>query len=137
MTQQILVPLDASPQSWDAFEYALEEYPEATITALHVISPTDSLLRGDVFGGETKRSVQTAENILTQAQDIATAFQAEVSTVTEQGKPADVIVTYAEENDIDHIVIGSHGRSGVSRILLGSVAEKVVRRSPVPVTIIR
>ena len=46
-------------------------------------------------------------------------------------------MTYAEENDIDHIVVGSHGRGGVSRMLLGSVAETVARRSSVPVTIIR
>jgi nucleotide-binding universal stress UspA family protein len=46
-------------------------------------------------------------------------------------------VDYAAEHDIDHIVVGSHGRTGASRILLGSVAETVARRSPVPVTIVR
>jgi len=46
-------------------------------------------------------------------------------------------VEYAEESDVDHIVIGSHGRSGVSRILLGSVAESVVRRADMPVTVVR
>ncbi|MFW6265865.1 MAG: universal stress protein, partial [Halanaeroarchaeum sp.] len=44
---------------------------------------------------------------------------------------------YVEETDVDHVVIGSHGRSGVGRILLGSVAERVVRRSPTPVTVVR
>jgi nucleotide-binding universal stress UspA family protein len=48
-----------------------------------------------------------------------------------------VIVTYADENDVDHVVLGSHGRKGLTRVLLGSVAEAVVRRSPVPVTVVR
>jgi nucleotide-binding universal stress UspA family protein len=53
------------------------------------------------------------------------------------GRPAREIVDYADENDIDHVVMGSHGRSGVSRIVLGSVAENVVRKSSVPVTVAR
>ena len=47
------------------------------------------------------------------------------------------IVEYVETHDVDHVVIGSHGRKGLSRVLLGSVAELVVRRSPVPVTVVR
>jgi len=43
----------------------------------------------------------------------------------------------AEEGAFDHVVVGSHGRTGVSRIILGSTAENVIRRSPVPVTIAR
>ena len=66
---------------------------------------------------------------------------AEGSTVVleravEGGKPTRVIVDYAEDEFIDHVVMGSHGRQGVSR-LLGSVAKTVVRRSPVPVTVTR
>jgi nucleotide-binding universal stress UspA family protein len=53
------------------------------------------------------------------------------------GKPARAIVEYADDHDIDQIVMGSHGRSGVTRILLGSVAESVVRDSTVPVTVAR
>jgi nucleotide-binding universal stress UspA family protein len=60
-----------------------------------------------------------------------------VDTTAEVGGPANAIVECAEEESVDHIVTGSHGRSGVTRILLGSVAETVVRRSPVPVTVVR
>jgi nucleotide-binding universal stress UspA family protein len=56
---------------------------------------------------------------------------------TAVGKPEREVVAFAEEHDVDHIVIGSHGREGVSRVLLGSVAEKIVRRAPVPVTVVR
>ena len=61
----------------------------------------------------------------------------DVETAIEVGRPAATIVEEARERDVDHIVVGSHGRTGASRILLGSVAETVARRSPVPVTIVR
>ncbi len=60
-----------------------------------------------------------------------------VERVIEVGRPTKVIVEYADEHDINQIVMGSHGRSGMSRILLGSVAEIVVRRASVPVTVVR
>ncbi|WP_412781655.1 universal stress protein, partial [Aeromonas diversa] len=60
-----------------------------------------------------------------------------VRTVIEHGDPSRMIISYTETHDVDRIVLGSHGRSGLSRVLLGSVAETVARRSPVPVTIVR
>jgi nucleotide-binding universal stress UspA family protein len=60
-----------------------------------------------------------------------------LATETAVGSPTREILSYADRNDIDQIVIGSHGRSGVTRVLLGSVAEAVVRRAPVPVTVVR
>lgn len=63
--------------------------------------------------------------------------EGEIQTEIKTGEAARTIVEYIDDNSIDHIVIGSHGRKGVSRVLLGSVAEKVARRSPTPVTIVR
>ncbi len=60
-----------------------------------------------------------------------------IETEVETGKPARKIFEFVSENDVDQIVMGSHGRSGVSRLLLGSVAESVIRRSPVPVIVVR
>jgi len=74
---------------------------------------------------------------LTAVEAIATEHGRAVETRTRLGTPAQEILEYVERNPIDHVVIGSHGRSGVARILLGSVAEVVVRRSPVPVTVVR
>ena len=54
-----------------------------------------------------------------------------------KGIPADKILEYAEENNIDLIVMGTHGLTGMKRFLIGSVAEKVVRHSRVPVMVIR
>ena len=56
---------------------------------------------------------------------------------TAHGSPYPEIVKYAKDNDIDVIAIGTHGRTGLSHVLMGSVAENVVRHAPCPVLIIR
>ena len=58
-------------------------------------------------------------------------------TAVERGVPHEAILEYAAENDADAIVMATHGRTGVERFLLGSVTERVVRRSPVPVLVVR
>ncbi len=68
-------------------------------------------------------------------RDAANGIEIETDFLT--GSVSRVIIKYVDEHDIDHIVIGSHGRTGLSRILLGRVAEKVTRWSPVPVTVVR
>ncbi|SFR43925.1 MULTISPECIES: universal stress protein [Halorubrum] len=61
----------------------------------------------------------------------------ETVTAVETGTPHSAILEYASANDVDLVVMGTHGRTGVERYLLGSVAEKVVRLSDVPVTTVR
>jgi nucleotide-binding universal stress UspA family protein len=60
-----------------------------------------------------------------------------VRDAIEVGQPSDAIVEYAEANGIDHVVMGSHGRSGLSKIVLGNVAESVIRNSRATGTIAR
>jgi len=81
-----------------------------------------------------EKARETAREHVDAARELA---DRPVDTRIEVGSPARVIVDVAEEGPFDHVVIGSHGREGVSRILLGSVAEGVARRSPVPVTVAR
>ncbi|MFC7175724.1 universal stress protein [Halosegnis marinus] len=64
-------------------------------------------------------------------------FAGEIHSHVETGPPARTVVRFAEEHGADYVVMGSHGRSGASRILLGSVAEGVVRRAPCPVLVVR
>lgn len=75
---------------------------------------------------------QESESALVNVEEIAGDVDVE-RTLVEAGKPATDIVEYAENEACDLIVMGTHGRSGVDRILLGSVAERVVRSSTVPV----
>lgn len=143
MTRQVLVPIDESEQSTAALEFAVDNYPEATIVALHVIDPSNFPSSGFEAGGATdfqrfrEDYRDRGETLLESATELAAEAGVDLETAIETGRPSKTIVSYAEGNDIDHIVIGSHGRSGASRILLGSVAESVTRRSSVPVTIVR
>ena len=65
--------------------------------------------------------------------------QAGLTVVTEvvEGNPHEEILEFVAEHDIDMVVMGTHGRTGLDRALMGSVAERVVRRSPVPVLTVR
>lgn len=138
----VLLPIDGSPQAQSALEYALEEFEMGEITALNVIDPIEAgyTSQATVPGYSEEwfeQSKAAADELFADAQATADEHDIELATATEVGRPSRTIVSYAEDNGIDHIVIGSHGRSGVTRILLGSVAENVVRRSPMPVTIVR
>ncbi|MDY6819987.1 MAG: universal stress protein [Halobacteriales archaeon] len=144
MAKHFLVPVDGSPQADKALEHVFENHPDAVVTAIHIIDPIDGSYSAESamigFSEEWYQNAQQhAENLFEEAQERADEHGIELHTDTEVGRPARAIVEYAadEDNDIDHIVMGSHGRSGVSRILLGSVAETVVRRSSVPVTVVR
>lgn len=144
MPKHVLVPVDDSDRSTEAIKFALEEYPDATITALHVLDPGDFYAATGVEGGtmanydEIQEHHETrAKSILEDAKEQAAERGVSIETERIVGGISRSIVDYADDNDVDHIVVGSHGRTGASRILLGSVAETVARRSPVPVTIVR
>ncbi|ARS88326.1 universal stress protein [Natrarchaeobaculum aegyptiacum] len=136
----ILVPLDDSEPAWAALEHALEDNPGAQLTALHVIDPSTALYgEGGVYAYEAiiDSREAAAEELLSEAEELAADYDVTLETETTIGQPSREIVAYVEEEGVDRIVIGSQGRSGASRVLLGSVAEAVARRAPVPVTIVR
>lgn len=139
----VLVAVDDSDPAWKALDHAIETFEDADITAIHVVDPVD-LVYGDVEGGYFDQSIldsalEAGESLLERAAERATdAGRGDaVETALETGQPSRTIVEYASEHDVDHLVVGSHGRAGVSRVLLGSVAESVARRAEVPVTIVR
>lgn len=101
---------------------------------LHVVDPSE----GDyVEPAEDNRPTERSTELLETANERAATKGIDVETDTTTGSPADAILEYAADNGIDHVVMGSRGRSGLSRLLLGSVAEMVVRRSSIPVTVVR
>ncbi|MFB6122819.1 MAG: universal stress protein [Haloferacaceae archaeon] len=142
MTEQILVPIDGSEPSKKALDFALEQFPDADVVALTVVDPTDVGYASieatpSTFQKLHEAAREEAERVLDEATDRAAERGRDVRTERVVGAPARAIVDYAEEHDVDQVVVGSHGRTGVTRVLLGSVAETVVRRSPVPVTVVR
>lgn len=143
----VLVPYDDSPMADRAFEQALADYPDAELRLLHVIDFASASYGVPAEGGtvdylETwEKSVRKrADTWFTAARATAAdheTFAGSIETQVETGPPARTIVRVADDIGADYIVMGSHGRSGASRILLGSVAESVTRRAPCPVLIVR
>ena len=139
--RRILWPTDLSAGAGRAFPYAaaLASWHEAE---LHVLNVRED--RSDASNGaeasfpvsrDTLADLLTAEGDPPQHVDLDTLTL--VQEQTENGSPPDVIVTYAEEHDIDLIVAGTHGRRGLQRLLIGSVAEEVLRTAPCPVLTVR
>jgi nucleotide-binding universal stress UspA family protein len=141
MPVNVLVAVDGSPLSERALTYAIETFPDALITSMYVINPVDSVIDVEAGGlpvaeGWYENAKEGATRIHATATDLAAERGVELETVTEVGKPARAILEYADDHDVDQIVMGSHGRSGIDRALLGSVAETVTRRARIPVTIV-
>lgn len=142
MPENVLVAYDESPQATQALHHALSCFPVAHIMVLYVQDPTEWVY-GNTVGGAyySEEAFEDAQNqaneLLARAEAVAEEHDIDIDVATEVGQPTQSIVQFAGDNDIDHIVIGSHGRRGLERFLLGSVAESVIKRSPVSVTIIR
>jgi nucleotide-binding universal stress UspA family protein len=148
MTKNVLVPVDGSPLSHEALRHALREFPDASITVLHVVDlfepsygayPDFDTSYEPLMGSEEwyERAEEISERLLEEASEIAADHDREVDTASEIGDPKRIIVDYADEEDIDQIVLGAHGRTEGERPVYGSIAEIVARRASVPVTLVR
>jgi universal stress protein A len=158
----ILVPTDFSAAANHALGYALEEatHHQAKLTLLHVLhhhQATEVYYVQDApqsgpgyvaeFGTrlpsfpahapETVRRDYYEEALVQLRTLVPATFPGDWEAQVTDGNPADAIVRMAEELDVDLIVMATHGRTGVPHIVLGSVAEKVVRHAPCPVLTIR
>ena len=137
----ILVPSDFSECSDAAVRYGLElaRRFDARLHLLHVIQ--DPVTQPWVADGmppllddlEERQASATAR----LAASVPAADAGRVTVVTTIATPLYEILRYADEHAVDLIVMGTHGRSGVSHMLLGSIAERVVRRAPCPVLTVR
>jgi nucleotide-binding universal stress UspA family protein len=137
--EDVLVPTDGSEGANTAIEPAFE-VAETYDARVHALSVIDTASMGlDV---RSELIVEQLEDEARDAVDVV-ADRAEdrslgpVATAVEYGSPYQEIGSYVEENDVDLVVMGTHGRSGIERYLLGSVAEKTVRTSSVPVMTVR
>jgi universal stress protein A len=136
--QKILVPTDFSSFSQQALEFALALADEfrAKLHVMHVwdLAMTSSLLPPEPYPEMVLTEEQkTAEEHLTKVTNELQASGFDAEPVFVLGKPYMEIVKAAANLNVDLIVLASHGRSGISHLLLGSVAEKVVRLAPCPV----
>ncbi|MBU4370993.1 MAG: universal stress protein [Proteobacteria bacterium] len=142
--KKVLFCTDFSENSDCAFDYAfgIAKRDEAVLYILHIKSVIPRWTYVDNYMTKEdwdKLKVTMREDIdkkyndqyLSQIKD-----KNKVKTVTKSGREDEEILKFVRKENIDIIVIGTHGRTGIEHVLLGSVAEKIVRRSPIPVFII-
>ncbi|WP_380677473.1 universal stress protein [Salinigranum sp. GCM10025319] len=137
----VLVPFDGSKLAVEALRFAYERFPEAETTALFVVDTSVTYQPEKYLGvklGEIYEQREAeGEAILEEAEALAAEYDAPLTTAIEQGRPWQEILDYVDDHDVDHVVLGSHSRDLLERFFVGSVAERVVDRIPVPVTLIR
>lgn len=122
-----------------ALTYALDNHPDAEITVLHVVGKPAAM--GGVSTALAleehieEAAQERAQGVFDDARDLAAKYDVEVTTEVQLGHPARAILNRAD--DFDAVIIGSHSGSIADRLIVGNVAQKVVRNSPVPVIVAR
>lgn len=131
--KKILFPTDYSHLSDAALEYAttLARESGATLLILHVEEPPIAYGGGEMYYGIPDPDRDEVQRMLRNIRPHHPDVPFEHRSV--MGDPAAEIVKVADEENVDLIVMGSHGRTGLSRVVMGSVAEAVVRRANCPV----
>ena len=139
--KKILIATDGSEYTKNSIDYGID-LAKNTQAKLHVIYVIDTAAFASL---PMDAAWESMYELLKQEGDEATRYVAEkaesegleVEKLTVEGHPAEEIIKYAEKNSMSLIVMGTLGKSGLDRFLLGSVAEKVVRASKIPVLVVR
>jgi nucleotide-binding universal stress UspA family protein len=140
--RKILVPLDGSALSESVLEHVVAiasgcKVPEVVL--MRVRQSLDETVTNTIdFEIASKLDEAYQEEAVNNLEQVATGLKEKgllANTIVLTGKPAEEILNYAQSSGVDLIIMSTHGRSGVSRWVLGSVADKVVRHSTVPVLI--
>jgi nucleotide-binding universal stress UspA family protein len=137
MYDAVLFPTDGSPGSERARDYALQlaADQDATLHVLHVVetvSPGASL--HDLISEQmTERGTELVESVARLGRD----RNLSVRTAVVEGDPAETITGYASSEEVDVIVMPTHGRSELGRLVLGSVTDRVIRTSETPVIVVK
>jgi nucleotide-binding universal stress UspA family protein len=136
----VLVPLDFSGLSLPTLDMAARLVaPGGKGTLLHVVEWLPLVTEGAFGVYPHRKDIEQLKGLSRQKLDGYAAKRPDVNFVGEvrEGKPATVILEVAEELKPDLIVIGSHGRSGLDHLLIGSVTERVLRKADLPVLVVR
>ena len=137
--KKILVPTDFSNCSEEALEYAtaLARESGGTLVIVHAEETLAPFESNELYYGLLETDYHEIQKMLDEVKptDPAVTFQRRLLRGNEVA--ATKIVNYAKEENVDLIVIGTHGRTGLKRFLLGSVAEAIVRHAPCPVLLVK
>lgn len=138
--RRLLIPVDFSASSLEALEYGVQfaRHVGAAVTILHALEPVayglDFTLGSSLQWRTQKAYVEGRLEIL---RALCTSSGVKADQVLKAGVPADSIRDYAAREQPDVVIMGTHGRRGISRMLSGSVAEAMLRQTPCPVLTVR
>lgn len=138
MYENILLPTDGSDGTGKVVEHAihLARMDGATLHVLHVVDT--SVVPLDAHSQAIYDELEaTGRDSVEEIRDRALGVGVHTISAVRQGTPHREILDYAEENEVDLVIMGTHGRTGLDRTLLGSVTEHVVRLSERPVLTVR
>jgi nucleotide-binding universal stress UspA family protein len=145
--RHVLIPLDGSALAEQAIEPAVRftRCSNARLTLLRVVRPAPVMIESvaATLPPQINRALieqeQRARDYLTRIADSLKSRVEQISADVVTGKLSDAaeIIAYAEQHDVDLIALATHARSGIKRVVLGSVADKLIRGSPVPVLVVR
>lgn len=136
----VLCPIDFSEASYHAAEYALRFAQQANgkLILAHILhNPSTEFFHeaGHVISWDTAKA--RAGALLDEAKAKRFGSFGGIDTVVDAGDPHDLVVRLARSRKVDLIVVATHGRTGLDHVLMGSVAEKIIRHAPCPVFVVR
>lgn len=137
--RKILVAFDGSPSSRKAFRAAIDLSLKlkASITTLTVVHLPDFSPSMDEIEETMDEAGKQVEPLLQEVQEQGRKNGLEINTIVLRGHPAETMIKYASDNKFDLIVMGTRGLGGFKKMVIGSVAQKVVSYSNTPVMVIR
>ena len=141
--KKILVPIDFSDNSKKALRYAIPfaQQFKATLILVYIVEPTiypSDFGFGQVGFPDVEKEMH--EKAIGEMSALIDSFVPEkmtARTLVGSGIPFVEITTFAKEEEVDMIIVATHGRTGVEHILFGSTAEKIIRKAPCPVLVVR
>ena len=145
MYKKILVPLDGSQIAECVIPHitTIARACQAEVELVSVIEPIDIPTRGKIALSEddlkaiNNEARKEAQNYLAHIAERLNRDDVRSHPVVLSGKPADSLVEYAGANDVDLIIMATHGRSGLSRWFFGSIAEKIMRAVDTPILLVK
>jgi nucleotide-binding universal stress UspA family protein len=138
--KRIVVPIDLSTCSLDALEYAAQfaKRMGASVTILHAMEPVAYGLDFSLtHGTEWKRQREYLEERLTVLTACLTSAGVNADHLLKPGVPVDSITSHVTQHPYDLMIMGTHGRRGISHLLVGSIASAMLRHAPCPVLTVR
>lgn len=139
---RVLVPIDGSASSTHALDTSLHWLEEMPDMQLHILTVQPPIASGNVkrfISADTLKQYyeEEAEKVLAPVRERLSAIQPAPAVSWRLGSVAETIVEYAKETGCEHIIMGTRGMGGLSNLVLGSIATKVLSLTHVPVTLVK